>query len=361
MSARRKTTTHRKPDAKAARRSRTGGVKPRKANGTGRIDLAFARRVIRAEAQAAAAQEQRLGAAFKEAAETILALGRREHRAEGRLIVTGMGKAGLVGRKLAATFASTGTPALFMHPTEAVHGDLGMVAPGDVVLALSNSGASEEVLRLVPLLKKMRVKLLALVGEADSPLGREADAAMTIGRIKEPCPLGLAPSASTTALSAVGDALALTVLQARGFTTADYARLHPAGTLGRKLMRAADRMRTGEQLPVATGAVSVAEAAVRMTTARAGAVVYVDSRGRLRGILTDGDFRRLILRKPQALSEPLRRHVTSPCTGVGSETLVAEAQALMAERRINALPVLDARRRVVGLLDIQDLVDWPVL
>jgi arabinose-5-phosphate isomerase len=337
-----------------------GNLKRKKREWNGRIDPVYARKVIRAEARAVADQEKRVGEAFCRAAELILALGKGA-RGGGRLIVTGMGKAGLIGRKLAATFASTGTPSLFLHPTEAVHGDLGMVGTHDVVLALSNSGASEEVLRLLPLLKKMRVKLVAVVGDERSPLGQEADVAVTLGRIEEPCPLRLAPSASTTAMLAVGDALALSVLRARGFSTADYARLHPAGQLGRKLLRAADCMRTGKNLPAVLGNETVAAAATRMTAARSGAVIWLDRRGGLKGIFTDGDFRRLALRAPEALREPIERHAIRPCLSIQQTALVAEAQALMSERRINALPVLDKKHRVVGLLDIQDLVGWPVL
>jgi arabinose-5-phosphate isomerase len=326
--------------------------------GTQRIDLQFARRVLASEARAVAGLRSRVGPSFVRAASLLLALGRGT---PGRTVTSGVGKAGIVAQKVCATLASTGTPALFMHPAEARHGDLGMLTPHDVLLAFSNSGESEELTQLLPALKKMRVAIIAITGRPSSTLGQAADVVLEIGALPEPCPLGLAPSASTTAMLALGDALALCVLKARGFTAQDYAQLHPGGALGRKLMRAADLMRRGERLPLVRPETAVGVALDRMSKARGGAAVVVDGRGRLLGVFTDGDFRRLMLHNPTHFHSPVREHMTSPCRFTRSETLVAEAQALMAEKHINALPIVDRRNRVVGILDIQDLVGWPTL
>jgi arabinose-5-phosphate isomerase len=244
-----------------------------------------------------------------------------------------------------------------MHPAEAVHGDLGMVTEQDVVLALSNSGQTEELVRLLPTLKRIGCRLIALTGAADSALGRSADVVLEIGRLEEPCPLRMAPSASTTALLAMGDALALTVLKARGFTREDYARLHPAGSLGRALQPVVETMRTGARMVLVEGRVTVGEALARMAEPpRNGAAVVVDSAGRLRGIFTHGDFGRLVLKAPATIQEPLEKHMTSPCKFVRADALVVDAQKLMHLGRFNALPVVDHEMKVLGLLDVQDLV-----
>jgi arabinose-5-phosphate isomerase len=329
-----------------------------RSDGSGRIDLTYARRVVAVEAHAVADLRHAIDAAFVKAAELIFERGRQ---GVGRLVTTGVGKAGLIAQKISATFASTGTPALFMHPTEARHGDLGMLTPRDVVLGLSNSGESDELTQILPAIRKMRVPLIAMTGRPNSTLGHAADCILNIGRIEEPCPLRMAPSASTTAMLALGDALALCVLKARNFTAQDYARLHPGGALGRKLMKASDLMRTGERLALARPEQSVGEALERMSVARGGAVVIVDAREKLLGVFTDGDFRRLMVRDPGRFHAPVGEYMTSPCKFIRDETLVAEAQALMAEKHINALPVVGSRGRVVGLMDIQDLVGFPVL
>jgi arabinose-5-phosphate isomerase len=325
---------------------------------THRIDLRYARQVLDAEARAVAGLKARVKSDFARAAALLLALGRE---APGRAVASGVGKAGIVAQKVCATLASTGTPALFMHPAEARHGDLGMLTRHDVLLAFSNSGESEELMLLLPTLKKMRISLVAITGRPASTLARAADVVLDIGAVKEPCPLGLAPSASTTAMLALGDALALCVLKARGLTAQDYAQLHPGGALGRKLMRAADLMRTGERLPLVRPETAVGAALDRMSRARGGAAVVVDRKGRLLGVFTDGDFRRLMLSDPGRFQAAVREHMTSPCKFTRADKLVAEAQALMAEKHINALPVVNAGGKVVGILDIQDLVGWPVL
>lgn len=329
-----------------------------KANGRIRVDLRYARSVIAVEARAVAGLRQAIGDAFLAAAELILERGRQ---GVGRLVTMGVGKAGLIAQKVCATFASTGTPSFFIHPTEARHGDLGMLTSRDVVLAFSNSGESDEMTDILPAIRKMRVPLIAVTGRPHSTLGHAADCILNIGRIEEPCPLGMAPSATTTAMLALGDALALCVLKARNFTAQDYARLHPGGALGRKLMKARDLMRTGERLALAQPEQTVGEALDRMSKARGGAVVVTNRKGELLGVFTDGDFRRLMMSDPGRFHAPVGKYMTSPCKFIRDDTLVAEAQALMAEKHINALPVVKSHGRVVGVLDIQDLVGFPVL
>jgi arabinose-5-phosphate isomerase len=324
---------------------------PARAAVSAQPDLEYARNVIRCEARAVASLEKRISDSFQHAAEMILQLA-----VAGRVVVAGMGKAGIMAQKVAATFASTGTPALFMHPAEAVHGDLGMVTAQDVVLAISNSGETEELLRLIPTLKHIRCKIIAITASQDSSLGRVADVVLEIGKLEEPCPLRMAPSASTTAMVAMGDALALTVLKARGLTTQDYAMLHPAGALGRKVMRVTDAMRKDERMVKVSGDVTVAAALAKMAKPpRNGLAVVVDDNGKLRGVFTHGDFGRLVLKDPQMIGEPIANHMTSPCKYIRDDSLVADAQQIM-HGRINALPVVKAEMIVLGVLDIQDLV-----
>lgn len=316
------------------------------------VDLDYARTVLRAEARAVASLEEHVDSEFQRAVAAILAL-----KPAGRVVVSGMGKAGIVGQKIAATFASTGTPALFMHPAEAMHGDLGMVTAQDIVLGISNSGETDELLRLLPTLRHIRCTLIAVTASRDSSLGRAADIKVTIGKLDEPCPLRMAPSASTTALLAMGDALTLTVLKARGFTQDDYAKLHPAGSLGRKLMKASEAMRLGERMVKVLPETTILEALRAMARPpRNGAAVVIDASGKLAGIFTHGDFSRLVLQVPQAVNEPIGRHMISPCKFIRDTAYVMDAQALMHEKKINALPVVDGENKVVGLLDIQDLV-----
>jgi arabinose-5-phosphate isomerase len=278
----------------------------------------------------------------------------------GRLIVTGIGKAGKIADKLSATFASTGTPSCFLHPAEARHGDLGMVGRHDVVLALSFSGSSEEVLSLLPHLRRIGPPVIALVGREDSPLARHADHVLWVGNVIEACPLGMAPSASTTAMLALGDAVALTVQQMRGFSAAQYARYHPGGALGRKLMTCAEVMRRGDRLPAVAAGTTVIDGLKTITKVRAGLVMVVDADGRATGLFTDGDMRRLLAGAddPRAvLSEPIERHAHPRFASIGPDDLVETALHRCAERRINALPVLDEGGHLVGLIDLQDLVD----
>lgn len=322
------------------------------------IDLAYARDVIDSEAIAVASLRRAIDEHFREAVEHICKL---SASGRGRVVTSGMGKAGIIAEKVSATLASTGTPSHFLHPAEAVHGNLGMILAQDILLAFSNSGESEELTRLLPAVRKMHTLIIAITGRPASSLGRAADIVLDIGKIEEPCPLHLAPSSSTTAMLALGDALALTVFKARGLTVHDYARFHPGGALGRKLMRASDLMRTKERLPLVRAETLVGEALDKMTKARGGAAVVIDKRGKLAGIFTDGDFRRLMVHNPAQFKEPVGRHMTSPCRHVLDATMVAVVQELMAEKRINVLPVVDKKMKVVGMLDIQDLVGWPVL
>jgi arabinose-5-phosphate isomerase len=278
----------------------------------------------------------------------------------GRLILTGIGKAGKIADKLSATFASTGTPSHFLHPAEALHGDLGMVGRHDVVLALSFSGSSEEVLALLPHLRRIGSPVVALVGRRDSPLASHADHVLWVGNVTEACPLGMAPSASTTALLALGDAVALTVQQMRGFSAAQYARYHPGGALGRRLMTCAEVMRRGDRLPTVAAGTPVIDCLRTITKVRAGLVLVVDPAGRATGLFTDGDMRRLLAGSEdprRVLADPIERHAHRTFTNITPGELVEAAMQRCAERRINALPVIDDQGLLVGLIDLQDLVD----
>jgi arabinose-5-phosphate isomerase len=280
--------------------------------------------------------------------------------ASGRLVVTGVGKAGLIARKLSATFASTGTPSFFLHPAEARHGDLGMVQAQDVALALSNSGASEEVVALIPNFKRIGLPLIALVGATASPLARHADVVLSIGAVTEACPLGLAPSTSTTAMLALGDALALTVQRQRNFSPEQYARFHPGGALGRKLMTCAEAMRKGDRVAAVPADATVLDCLRATSRARAGSAVLVDGERKLLGIFTDGDLRRALSTAPDPralLQGGVRAVATVPCRAIRGEELLQAALHLCAERKLNELPVTDDDGRLIGLLDIQDLVD----
>lgn len=319
----------------------------------GASELAFARDVLRIEAEAIGLVRDRLDGAVVRAAERI-------YRCAGSVIVTGMGKAGIVGQKLAATLASTGTAAFPLHPGEAVHGDLGRIRPGDVVVALSSSGETEEVLRLVPPVRRIGASLVAITGRAGSSLGRAADECVALGPIEEACPLGLAPSASTTALMAVGDALALLVSRLRGFRAEDFAAYHPAGSLGRRLGRVEDVMRTGRRLRVAPARRSVREVFVGHAgpRRRSGAVLLVDDAGRLAGIFTDSDLARLFERRQDAaLDRPIAEVMTADPVQVAVGASVHAAIEAMRDRKISELPVVDRQGRPVGLVDLTDLIE----
>ncbi|WP_041655882.1 SIS domain-containing protein [Azoarcus sp. KH32C] len=312
--------------------------------------IAMARRVLRIEADAVAALAERIGSEFGAAVDMIL--GRH-----GRVIVTGIGKSGHVARKLAATLASTGTPAYFVHAAEAAHGDLGMITPEDVVIALSNSGASDELLTIVPLVKRQGAKLIAMTGNPDSPLGREADVHLDSGVSEEACPLNLAPTASTTAALALGDALAVALLDARGFGAEDFARSHPGGSLGRRLlthvsdvMRAADRVpRIHEDAPLTGGLLEMSRGGMGMTA-------VVDAGDRIVGIFTDGDLRRALERGCDARTAKLGEVMTRSPRSIGPHALAVEAAEVMERQRISQLLVLDDDGGLVGALTTHDLM-----
>lgn len=315
--------------------------------------LARAAEVIRHEAAAVARLEDRLDAGFLRAVELVLG-------SAGQLVVTGMGKAGLVGQKISATLASTGTPSFYLHPAEALHGDLGRLRQGDVLLALSNSGETDEVNAVIPVARKLGAVVIAMTGRPDSTLAGLADTVLDIGRVEEACPLKLAPTASTTAMLALGDALAMVVLDGRGFGREDYAVFHPAGALGRRLMRVSEIMRQGEELPLVPGTMGVREVLITMTRTpgRPGAALVVDGEGRLVGIFTDGDLRRLLdSGELERLGAPVADFMGHEPKSIDPEALIEEAQRVMQDHHIDQLPVLDADGRPVGLIDVQDLLD----
>ncbi len=283
---------------------------------------------------------------------------------KGRVITTGVGKAGIIAQKVSATMASTGTPSLFLHPTEALHGDLGRVTADDIVLAFSNSGTTEEVLRLVGPVKDIGAATVALTSDADSPLARHAEVALDYGKVTEACPLGLAPTTSTTVMLALGDALAMAILSEHAFDKEQFARFHPAGELGRSLMKVKEVMRTGRQLPLVPAGASLSEAvdAMNSTDGRPGSVLVARPDGHFAGFFTDGDLRRgLLTRRPGSTDDYMDQRIDDVMTvdpvTVGPEQLVGEAMHLLRERKIDQLAVVDDEGRPVGLLDIQDLLE----
>ena len=313
-------------------------------------DLEHAREVLRHEAAAIQSLVARIDAAhFGQAVELVL-------RCPGRVVITGMGKAWLIGQKISATLASTGTPSFPLHAGEALHGDLGRACPGDVAVVISNSGRTRECVELLDPLKKRGVKVIAITGDAASPLARDADVVLDIGNLDEACPLKLAPSTTTTAILALGDALALTVLRCRGFGPADYAQFHPAGSLGRNLLKVEEVMRKGERNPVARAEDSVRDALFRITAAKAGAVSIVDASGRLVGVFTDGDLRRHLLRGGDLEAHAVGELMTRSPSSIQVGKLASEAAHLLQTRRIDELPVIDAEGRPVGIVDIQDVL-----
>ena len=317
--------------------------------------LAQARRVLTIEANAISALIPRLDASFPRAVDLILA-------APGRVVVSGIGKTGHIGRKLAATLASTGTPAYFVHAAEAAHGDLGMITSADVVIALSHSGSSAELLTIVPLVKRQGARLIAITGNAGSPLAREADVHLDAGVSEEACPLNLAPTASTTAALAMGDALAVALLDARGFGEADFARSHPGGALGRRLLtHVRDVMRSGPALPLVPPTASVPDALLEMSRGGMGMAIVADANGHPAGIFTDGDLRRALAGTDDIRHAPLGALMTRNPRSIGPDALAAEAAELMERHRINQLLVVDADGILVGALNMHDLMQAKVI
>lgn len=279
--------------------------------------------------------------------------------ASGRLILTGIGKAGLIAQKIAATFASTGTPGFFVHPSEARHGDLGMIRNHDVVLAFSNSGSSEEVLAIIPSLRRIGVTLVAVCGQVDSPLAELCDHVISIGKVTEACPLNLAPSTSTTLMLALGDALALAVLGMREFGPENYGRFHPGGALGRRLMTCGEAMRIGDRVATAGPTEEVSKVMQAIGRARSGSAVIIDDQEKVLGIFTDGDLRRALsdAQNPgEILNDPVEKWASMPCRCIGSTDLLEQAMHLCAEHHFEDLPVVSADGLLLGLLDLQDLV-----
>jgi arabinose-5-phosphate isomerase len=314
--------------------------------------LAFARDVLRIEAEALESVRERLGTSIARAADLI-------YRSTGSVLVTGMGKAGLVGQKLAATLASTGTRAFHLHPADAVHGDLGRIRADDVVIALSQSGETAEVLRLVPAFRRMGAALIAITERASSSLGIAADLCIALGPVEEACPLGLAPSTSTTVLMAVGDAMALLVSRMRDFSAEDFALNHPGGSLGRKLTRVEEVMRTGRQLRRAHVEETVRSVFVRLAgpRRRSGAVLIEDEHASLLGIFTDSDLARLFEKRREAeLDRPIGAVMTLDPYSVCVGATLAEAVELMKVHKISELPVVDDANHLVGLVDVTDLI-----
>ncbi len=309
------------------------------------------RRVFEIEGQALAAVAARLDGDFSAACRLML-------DAPGRVVCTGMGKSGHIARKIAATLASTGTPAFYVHPGEAAHGDLGMITDADVVLALSYSGESDEILLLLPVLRRQGNKLIAMTGRPNSSLAREADIHLDVSVPAEACPLDLAPTASTTATLAMGDALAVALLEARGFTADDFARSHPAGALGRRLLlHISDVMHSGDDVPRVLADAMLSEALVEMSRKRLGMTAIVDSEQRLLGLFTDGDLRRALDdRNVDVHNTRIADVMTRSPKTIGSDALAVEAAQLMEAHKIGGLLVVDTERRVVGALNIHDLL-----
>ena len=312
--------------------------------------LALARRTFEIEARALHALGQRLGTEFSDAVRMVLGC-------RGRVIVMGMGKSGHVGRKVAATLASTGTPAFFVHPAEAGHGDLGMVQPGDVVLAISNSGESDELAAILPALRRLGTTLVAVTGRPDSTLARHADRVLSSAVDQEACPLNLAPTSSTTAALVMGDALAIALLEARGFTEQDFARSHPGGSLGRRLLlHISDIMHAGDAIPRVGSNATLKDALVEMTAKGLGMTAIIDDQGGLAGIYTDGDLRRTLDRDINLSASRIKDYMTAGGKTAQVDMLAAEALQIMQQNKINALLIVDGENRLVGALNMHDLL-----
>lgn len=318
-----------------------------------KFDLDYAREVIQTEAAKIKSMVSIVDEAFSRAAEMI-------YNCTGSVIVTGIGKAGIIGQKISATLASTGTPSHFLHPAEAVHGDLGRLRKKDVVIVLSYGGETDEIIRLINLVKQLEIKLIAITGKGDSSLARHSDVVLCMGEMTEACPLGIAPSATTACMLAVGDALAFTVMKARKFGVEDFVRFHPGGLLGARLITVEQSMmfKRDEKLPIAKAGCTVKELLDKTSDVkRHGAVMVVDKQGRLTGIITDADLRRLIAgRGAAALDCKASEVMTVGCKQIRADALATEAMALFHKHRIDELPVVDAQNKPVGLIDVQDIV-----
>ena len=309
-----------------------------------------ARRTIRMEASAVASLEERIGEDFHQACELLL-------RVSGRIIVTGMGKSGHIARKIAATLASTGSPAFFVHPGEASHGDMGMITADDAVIALSNSGAVPEILTLLPLMKRLGIPLVSMTGSPDSPLASSSDVHLDTGVETEACPLVLAPTSSTTTALVMGDALAIALLEARGFTADDFAFSHPGGTLGRKLLlKVQDIMKSGADIPVVTEDITLSEALLEISNKGMGMTTVVDKDGRLAGVFTDGDLRRTLDARIDINATAIGQLMSTGAKSIVPDMLAAAAMRIMEENEISSLVVIDDADNLKGVVHLKDLL-----
>ncbi len=307
------------------------------------------RRVLLVEARAVAEVADRLGPAFDRAVDFM-------GGCRGKIVVTGMGKSGLICRKIASTLASTGTPAFFLHAAEALHGDLGMVMRDDLVLAVSNSGETDEIVRLLPIIKRLALPLIAITGKCGSSLAERADIVLDVSIKEEACPLGLVPTASTTATVALGDALAVALLEQRGFRQEDFAALHPGGALGRRLLKVGDVMHTGTEVPLVGEQTAMREVVLEMTSKRLGVTGVLDGGGRLTGVITDGDLRRGLERKGDIMAFTAADLMTRNPRIVDQDTLGAKAVAMMEEHAITSLFIVDQSFRPLGVIHLHDLL-----
>lgn len=312
--------------------------------------IGAAKRVIQIERDELDRLLRRIDREFEKACQLIL-------KSKGRVVMSGMGKPGFIAQKISATLSSTGTPSFFLHPAEALHGDLGRVMKNDVVVLISNSGQTEEIIKLLPLVKKIGAKLIALTGNKKSTLAKHSDVVLDVSVKKEACPLNLAPTASTTVMLALGDALAVALINQKGFRAEDFAFYHPGGNLGAKLiLKVKDIMRQGKQNPIARERTLVRDVLLRITNARAGSITIVDGHGRLKGIFTDGDLRRHLEKSSLVLEKAVEEVMTKDPIAIEEEKLAAEALEILRVRRIDEMPVVDSRHKPVGLLDVQDLL-----
>jgi arabinose-5-phosphate isomerase len=311
--------------------------------------LKLAARVLRLEAEGILGLVPRLDERFLQALHLL-------RDCQGRVVVTGIGKSGIVGRKVAATLASVGTPALFLHPAEGVHGDIGMVARGDVVLAISNSGETDEVLTIIPAIKRLGVPLIVLTGSPESTIARNADVVLDVSVAEEACPVTLVPTSSTTAALAMGDALAVTLLELRGITPEDFAVFHPGGNLGRRFLKVAYLMHVGEAVPVVREATGMREVILEMTGKRLGATSVVDDNGALVGIITDGDLRRAFQRDPEIFGRTARDTMSRNPKTIGPEELAVKALAVMESHAITQLLIVDGQRHPAGIIHLHDIL-----
>lgn len=314
------------------------------------MPIATAKRVLRIESDAVASLIPRIDAKFAKIINLI-------YKVKGRVIVTGMGKPGFIAQKISATLSSTGTPSLYLHPAEALHGDLGRVTREDLILALSNSGETEEIIKFLPIVKKIGAKLVSMTGNGRSTLARFSDHVIDTSVKREACSLGLAPTTSTTVMLAIGDAIAVALLDKKGFKEKDFAFYHPGGILGKRLLLTVDDiMRKGHASPIVKEKMKVKQVLLAITRSRAGCAVVVDSKGRLVGIFTDGDLRRHLETDPHLIESEVKSVMTKDPAVITKDRLAAEAFDILRSKRIDELPVVDGKKRPIGLLDVQDIL-----